>query len=138
RAALRPYAGQVAAALLDKVAAEPGVVTDLLAAYARPLPIAVLSELLAIPAADRGWLAAAVAAYDDPARHARVERELAGYFTALVAGRRAGPGDDLVSALARARDDGSDDSDDSSGRLTGPELIATVYLLVMAGFDTTV
>src|SRR6185437_4938792 len=138
RAALRPYAGQVAAALLDKVAAEPGDVTDLLAAYARPLPVAVLSELLAIPAADRGWLAAAVAAYDDPARHARVERELAGYFTALVAGRCAGPGDDLVSALARARDDTGDDGDGGAGRLTAPELLSAVYLLVMAGFDTTV
>jgi len=137
RAALRPCAEQVAADLLDKAAAEPGDVTDLLRAYARPLPIAVLSELLAIPAADRGWLAAAVAAYDDPAQHARVERELAGYFTALVAARRAGPGDDLVSALARARDDGGD-GDGGAGRLTGPELLGAVFLLVMAGFDTTV
>lgn len=96
RAALRPCAEQAAAGLLERAAAGPGDVTDLLRAYARPLPVAVLSELLAIPAADRGWLAEAVAAYDDRAEHARVERELAGYFAGLVEARRDGPGDDLV------------------------------------------
>jgi cytochrome P450 len=130
RAALRPRAEEVAAGLLDEMAAAPGDVTDLLGAYARPLPIAVLCELLAIPEADRAWIAVTVAAYDDRAQHQRVERELAAYFAGLIAARRAEPGDDLVSALAR-------DSDAADG-LTGNELVATVFLLVMAGFDTTV
>jgi cytochrome P450 len=130
RAALRPRAEEIAAGLLDELAAAPGDVIDLLGAYARPLPIAVLCELLGIPAADRAWLAVAVAAYDDRAQHQRVERELAAYFAGLIAARRSEPGDDLVSALAG--DSGAADG------LTGSELLATVFLLVMAGFDTTV
>jgi cytochrome P450 len=130
RAALRPRAEEIAAGLLDEMAAAQGDVTDLLGAYARPLPIAVLCELLAIPEADRAWIAVAVAAYDDRAEHQRVERELAAYFAQLIAARRAEPGDDLVSDLAR--DSGAADG------LTGDELVATVFLLVMAGFDTTV
>jgi cytochrome P450 len=132
RAALRPRAEEIAAGLLDGMAAaRGGEVTDLLGRYARPLPIAVICELLGIPAADRAWVEAAVTAYDDRAEHQRVERELAGYFTGLIAARRAGPGDDLVSALTVARDD--------AGRgLTGAELLSAVFLLVMAGFDTTV
>jgi cytochrome P450 len=130
RAALRPRTEEIAAGLLDEMAAAPGDVTDLLGAYARPLPIAVLCELLAIPAADRAWIAVAVAAYDDRAQHQRVERELAAYFTGLIAARRSEPGDDLVSALAC--DSGAADG------LTASELLATVFLLVMAGFDTTV
>ena len=69
-------------------------VIDLLGAYARPLPIAVLCELLGIPAADRVWIAVTMAAYDECAEHQRVERELAAYFTELIAVRRAEPGDD--------------------------------------------
>jgi cytochrome P450 len=136
RAALRPQAEQIAAGLLDEMAAARGDVIDLLDAYARPLPIAVLCELLGIPPADRTWVAAAVADYDRRAEHDRVERELAAYFTRLIAARRAEPGDDLVSALVVARD--SDGPGGAAGGLTGNELLSTVYLLVMAGFDTTV
>ena len=130
RAALRPRAEEIAAGLLDEMAAAPGHVTDLLGAYARPLPIAVLCELLAIPEADRTWIAVTVAAYDDRVQHQRVERELAAYFAELIAARRSEPGDDLVSALAH--DSGAADG------LTANELVSTVFLLVMAGFDTTV
>jgi cytochrome P450 len=130
RAALRPRAEEIAAGLLDEMAATPGDVTDLLGAYARPLPIAVLCELLAIPEADRAWIAVTVAAYDDRAQHDRLERELAAYFAGLIAARRSGPGEDLVSALAC--DSGAADG------LTGDELVSAIFLLVMAGFDTTV
>ncbi len=136
RAALRPRAEEIAAELLEEMAAAPGGIIDLLAAYARPLPIAVLCELLGIPAADRAWIAVTVAAYDEPAEHQRVERELAAYFTELIAARRAEPGDDLVSALVLARDHG--DAGVAAGGLTDSELLGTVFLLVMAGFDTTV
>ena len=132
RAALRPRAEEIAAGLLNEMAAG-GDVTDLLDAYARPLPIAVLCELLGIPAADRGWIGVTVAAYDERAQHDRLERELAAYFAELIAVRRAEPGDDLVSALVVACGDG-----DAEEGLSGDELLATIFLLVMAGFDTTV
>jgi len=132
RAALRPRAEEIAAGLLNEMAAG-GDVTDLLDAYARPLPIAVLCELLGIPAADCGWIEVTVAAYDERAQHDRLERELAAYFAELIAVRRAEPGDDLVSALVVACGDG-----DAEEGLSGDELLATIFLLVMAGFDTTV
>ena len=133
RAALRPRAAQIAAGLLEEMVAVRGDVIDLLDAYARPLPIAVLCELLGIPVADRAWIAVTVAAYDERAEHQRLERELAAYFTELIAAKRAEPGDDLVSALIVARDNAG-----AADGLTGNELVSTVFLLVMAGFDTTV
>ena len=136
RSALRPRAEEIAAGLLDEMAAARGDIIDLLDAYARPLPITVLCELLGIPAADRGWIAVTVAAYDERAEHERVERELAAYFTELIAAKRAEPGDDLVSALVVARD--NDGADGTADGLTGNEVISTFFLLVMAGFDTTV
>jgi cytochrome P450 len=135
RAALRPWAEEIAAGLLDEMA-ERGEVIDLLHAYARPLPIAVLCELLGIPVADREWIELTVGAYDQRTEHDRVERELAAYFTELIAAKRAAPGDDLVSALVVAP--GNAGADGAADGLTANELIATVYLLVMAGFDTTV
>ena len=136
RAALRPRAEEIAAGLLEEMAAH-GDVIDLLDAYARPLPIRVLCELLGIPAADRAWIAATVAAYDQHAEHDRVELELAAYFTQLIAARRAEPGDDLVSALTLVSDN-ADGTGGGTDGLTGEELLSTVFLLVMAGFDTTV
>ncbi len=133
RAALRPRAEEIAAGLLDDMAAAGDEVIDLLDAYARPLPIAVLCELLGIPAADREWIARAVTAYDQRAEHERVERELAAYFTELIAAKGAEPGDDLVSALVVDRA-----ANDAADGLTDNELLSTVFLLVMAGFDTTV
>jgi cytochrome P450 len=133
-AALRPRAEKIAAGLLEEMAAAHGDVIDLLDRYARPLPVAVICELLGIPAADRAWIAVTVAAYDERAEHERVERELAAYFAELIAARRAEPGDDLVSALVIAR--GS--TDGAADGLTANELLSTVFLLVMAGFDTTV
>jgi cytochrome P450 len=134
RAALRPRAEEIAAALLDELAARDGDVVDLLDRYARPLPIAVICELLGVPVADREWIRDTVYAYDEPTEHERVERELATYFTELIAAKQAEPGDDLVSALILARDDAGGAGD----TLTGGELLGTVFLLVMAGFDTTV
>jgi cytochrome P450 len=133
RPALRPRAEEIAAGLLDDLAAG-GDAADLLGRYARPLPIAVICELLGVPVADREWMRVTVYAYDDAAEHERVERELAAYFTELIAAKREEPGDDLLSDLAA----GPAGADGGDGELTGAELLATAYLLVMAGFDTTV
>ena len=137
RAALRPRTEEIAAGLLDEMAADRADITDLLSRYARPLPIAVICELLGIPAADRPWIAVTVAAYDDRSQHQRVEWELAAYFAELIAARRAAPGDDLVSALVLARDPAGGAEGGTADGLTGEELRSTVFLLVMAGFDTT-
>jgi cytochrome P450 len=135
-AQLRPRTMEITTALLDDMESAGGVV-DLLTRFARPLPITVLSELLGVPVADRAWIEAAVVDYDNRKDRERVTRELAAYFTDLIAAKRADPGDDLVSALVRARDD-TEPTDDASVGLTDTELLSGVFQLVMAGFDTTV
>ena len=134
-ALLRPRAQEIAAGLLDEMEAAGGV-TDLLQAYARPLPGAVLCELLGVPAADRGWISATVEAYDKPGEADRVTRELAAYLTELIAAKRAEPDDDLLSALALVRDDVSEDG--SGEGLTDTETRSLAFQIIMGGFGTTV
>jgi cytochrome P450 len=134
-ARLRPRAEVIAAGLLDDMAAARGDVVDLIGAYARPLPITVLCELLGIPAADRRWISAAVIDYGKREESRRVTRELAAYFSELIAARRGAPGDDLLSALIRVHDNAGDEG--AADGLSGTELLSTVFQLVMAGFDTT-
>ena len=136
RAALWPRAEEIAASLLDEMARRGGHVIDLLGQYARPLPITVICELLGVPLADHEWVRVTVYAYDERTEHARVERELAAYFTELIAAKRAEPGDDLVSELVIASDNAN--ADGAADGLTRNELVSAAFLLVMAGFDTTV
>jgi cytochrome P450 len=137
-AQLRPRAQQIAAGLLEEMAARGGVV-DLLGGYARPFPITVICELLGIPVADRGWIWVRVTDYGKGGEEPqRVPRELGAYFTGLVAARRAEPGSDLLSALVLAHDSASPQDADQGDALNGTELLSAAYHLVMAGFDTTV
>jgi cytochrome P450 len=134
-ARLRPRAGEIAAGLLDEMEAAGGV-TDLLDAYARPLPGAVLCELLGVPEADRVRVSAAVTHYDKPGEADRVTRELGAYLTELIAAKRAAPGDDLLSALALVRDDINEDG--SGDGLTDTEARSVAFQIIMGGFGTTV
>jgi cytochrome P450 len=104
--------------------------------YQDPQGFFALCELLGIPAADRDWVRITVYAYDEPTEHARVERELATYFTGLIAAKRAEPGDDLMSELVIASDNAN--AGGAADGLTRNELVSAAFLLVMAGFDTTV
>jgi cytochrome P450 len=113
---------------------------DFITEFAYPLPIRVICALLGVPAGDQHWFreqAAALTAVLEPALllsdigdalQARSRLDL--YFTDLVAQRRADPRDDLVTALTQAHD-----SDGAT--LSGPELIANLVLLLVAGFETT-
>jgi cytochrome P450 len=137
---LRPRTKEIAAGLLDELTAR-GDVIDLLGGYARPLPITVICELLGIPVADRGWIWVTVTDYGKGGEELqRVPRELAAYFTGLIAAKRAEPGNDLLSALVLAHDSAHDNAeeDGAGAALTATELLSAAYHLVMAGFDTTV
>src|SRR5580658_5768692 len=129
---LRPRITAITAALLDEMSARPEV--DLLASFAFPLPITVICELLGIPVADRddfrAWSASIVSntvTQDVFMEHATA---MVRYFKALLAAKRREPADDLLSALVLARDEGD--------ALRETELISMVFLLLVAGHETTV
>jgi cytochrome P450 len=116
---------------------------DLLTTLAAPLPIEVIAELLGIPAADRHqlrpWSNRIVKMYEidlDPARQRDAEQAAAdfiAYVRDLLAQRRqhSRPGQDLLSDLVVVTDtDGT--------RLNEDELVATVVLLFMAGYEASV
>jgi len=128
----------VAADLLDACPTDRPI--DLITDFAAPLPMAVICDLLGLPPSERArfsrWGEVLIAALDrtrtlDMARRVRqADAELRSYLAAVVAERRRRPADDLVSALARAAD-----ADD---RLSDDEIVSTLTLLLIAGFETTV
>ncbi|UOX91595.1 cytochrome P450 [Amycolatopsis sp. FBCC-B4732] len=126
-AQLRPRLAAVTQGLLDALPAqaEDGVV-DLVAHFARPLPMDVICELTGIPEADRPrWreYGAAVASGVGPDFATAIPAIIEGAKEA-VARSRAHPGDDLIGDLVRAQDD---------DRLTDTELVTLVWHLVLAG-----
>ncbi len=130
--ALRPRIAEITDELLDAMAGRDTF--DLIDAFAFPLPIQVICELLGIPSDDRdafrAWSNVIVGgvAYQD--QFPAAATALVSYIQALLAERRARPGDDLLSGLIEVRD--------SEDRLTEDELISMVFLLLVAGHETTV
>ncbi|WP_105973033.1 cytochrome P450 [Streptomyces geranii] len=135
---LKPYVERLAADLVaDLVKAGGG---DLLTDVAEPLPVAVIAEMLGIPEADRAplrpWSADICGMYElspseeTAARAVRASEEFTEYLRHLIAARRAEPGDDLISGLIAAHDEGD--------RLTEQEMISTCVLLLNAGHEATV
>lgn len=135
--ALRPTVFRHAERLLDeadKAARENGGTVDLLHAYAYPLSLTVLGEILGFPQA---WhpglhdLAVRAAAASTPLSGPDpvLREQLDSYTRDLVVLKRANPGDDLVSRLAHP----------ASGKdtLSDDELRAMIGLLVAAGFETS-
>ncbi|MFD1931865.1 cytochrome P450 [Nonomuraea mangrovi] len=127
---LRPRVQQITDELID---AFSGDRIELIDAFAFPLPIIVICELLGIPDADRADFRRWSGALVNPAvtEELAAQRDEAGtalraYFTGLIAERRATPTDDLVGALV------------TSTELSEQELLSTLALLLIAGHETTV
>jgi len=124
--------------LVDVVAGEGEF--DLLPAIAEPLPVAVIAELLGVPAADRHllrpWSADICRMYElQPTDHdaslaVAASREFSDYLRTLSRERRAHPTGDLISEMTLVVDEGD--------RLTEDELIGTSVLLLNAGHEATV
>ncbi|EPH43006.1 putative Cytochrome [Streptomyces aurantiacus JA 4570] len=134
---LREPIRRTADALLDAIEekARTHGRADLVAAYAAPLPIAAICDLLGVPATHRidftAWTDALIA--PDPARpHLAKEAVVAmlGFYTGLVADKRRQPGEDLLSDLIAARDEGD--------RLSEDELTSLAFLLHFAGYENAV
>ncbi|MEU3077596.1 cytochrome P450 family protein [Streptomyces laurentii] len=130
--ALRPRVRQLADELLDMMA--PAGRGDLVDAFAFPLPITVICELLGVPVADRdtfrAWSHEIVAPSGAVAEEEAIKGFAAYLDTFIEDKRAAGPGDDLLSALIAAR---AEDGD----RLSLPELRGLAQLLIVAGHETT-
>jgi cytochrome P450 len=131
---LEPYIRQVVGELLDAMAAHGGPV-DLNEALAFPLPIRVICHLLGVPDGDtelfRQWTDHFLSVGRYPGEQVgRAMAEMSRYIGELVAHKREHPGDDLVSALIRVRDE-------EDGRLTEHELHWWCRLLLLVGYETT-
>ncbi|MBU2668306.1 cytochrome P450 [Actinoplanes bogorensis] len=130
--ALRPRITEITTSLLDAFPINQPF--DLIDAFAFPLPIQVICELLGIPSDDRdafrAWSNVIVGgvAYQDEFPGAATA--MVAYIHELLAARRRAPGDDLLSGLIAVRD--------SEDRLTEDELVSMVFLLLIAGHETTV
>ncbi|MFJ8081879.1 cytochrome P450 [Streptomyces sp. NPDC096205] len=135
---LRPYVEQLAGELVERLVRRGG--GDLLTDVAEPLPVAVIAQMLGVPEADRAplrpWSADICGMYElNPsqevaAKAVRASVEFSDYLRELIAQRRKEPGDDLVSGLIAAHDEGD--------RLTEQEVISTCVLLLNAGHEATV
>ncbi|MET8102528.1 cytochrome P450 [Streptomyces sp. NPDC005236] len=135
---LKPYVEGLAGELADRLVEAGG--GDLLSDVAEPLPVSVIAEMLGVPESERAplrpWSADICGMYElnpseDAARKAvRASVEFTEYLRGLIEARRKEPGDDLISGLIAAHDEGD--------RLTEQEMISTCVLLLNAGHEATV
>jgi cytochrome P450 len=133
----RPAMRGFLAELLDALPAGGGC--DFVSAVAKPYPSLVIATVLGAPLEDaprlQEWSNWVQRQFDAPtlmAERPRIERhvtELYAYLDALLAARRADPGDDLISQLVAAEQEGD--------RLSDVELVNLVLDVLIGGIDTT-
>ena len=129
---MRARVEEITTGLLDAMAEGPDDV-DLLSAFAFPLPMTVICEVLGVPDGDRDdfrkWSGVLVSS-SKPEDLQAAGPWMIQYLVSLIAAKRANPGDDLLTALIEASED-----DD---RLSENELVSMAFLLLVAGHETTV
>jgi unspecific monooxygenase len=134
---LRPRVEALANELIDRF--EPGQV-DLLPAFASPLPITIIAEMLGVPV-EMGpqlidWSHRMVAMYmhgrtrETEETANRAARDFSDFLRRYVAERRKNSGDDLLSLLISAQEDNQ--------KLSEDELVSSAILLLNAGHEATV
>lgn len=141
-AALRDRVQGTADQLLDRLEGQNGVV-DVVDAYCAQLPVAVISDILGVPEADRqqilkfGELAAPSLDIGlSWKQYQSVHQGLVGFnewLTHHLDELRRNPGDDLMSQLIQASAQAEE-----GAQLSQRELLATAGLVLAAGFETTV
>ena len=109
---------------------------DLIPAYAQPIPVTVIQEMVGVSAEDMprfrdtmkaltqgltGWSVARALVFELP-RAVRFVRE-------LIEHKRSDPGPDILTGLIEAEEEGD--------RLSEDELVSMVFLLIIAGYETT-
>lgn len=145
---LRAFTGRRIAAMEGEIAVLchqlidgfPAGPFDLLPAYAAQVPVIVIARLLGVPEAMApdllAWSNAMVGMYQARRTRADEDRAVAAslafgdFIRAYIADRRRQPGDDLLTHLIAAEQDGA--------RLSTDELVTTCILLLNAGHEATV
>ncbi|MFC7328273.1 cytochrome P450 family protein [Marinactinospora rubrisoli] len=131
--ALRPRVQEITDELLAALPTSGSI--DLVDAFAFPLPITVICELLGVPSLDRVAFRAMSNAMLAPSNGVASRQAAAvpmrDYLDELIDRKSTEPGDDLFSALIRTTDEDGD-------RLSRTELRAMAFLLLVAGHETTV
>ena len=135
---LRPRVEALANELIDAFAV--GEPVDLLPAFASPLPITIISEMLGVPVSMGpqllDWSHQMVAMYTHGRTREteeianRATKEFSDFLRGYVAERKKKPGDDLLSLLIAAQEDGQ--------KLSEDELVSSTILLLNAGHEATV
>jgi cytochrome P450 len=120
--------------LLDHAEKNRGI--DLIEAYAQPIPMAVIAQIVGVSDEDipqlkdsvmmlsngfTGWSLLRTIFLDMPAGSR--------FIRMLIARKRADPQDDILTALVHAEENGDSLSED--------EVVAFTFLLIIAGFETT-
>jgi cytochrome P450 len=109
---------------------------NLVADFALPLPLNVIGEMLGVPAHDYNRFASWSKQFlktpnlINMTRMAPALWSFLRYFRALLEERRANPQDDMLTALVQAEEEGD--------HLNRDELLAMVFILLVAGHETTV
>ena len=136
---LRAHAEELVDHMLDAV--EGAGKMDVIADLARPLPSTLICQMLGVPLEDRpkftDWTAHVTHLLQPQTMSDRI-RTLAGeaaiglsqYMVGLIEERRSRPGDDMLTVLIRAEEDGD--------KLSIEELITQSVGLLVAGFETTI
>lgn len=132
-AEFEPRVQQLADTLIDRFAGRGRA--DLIHEFAFPLPIYAICDLLGVPAEDqddfRDWAGMMIRHGGGPRGGvARSVKKIRNYLAALIHRKRADLGDDLISGLIKASDHGE--------HLTEEEAAAMCFVLLFAGFETTV
>jgi len=137
-AALVPRIQTVLNAILDRL--PTGVEVDFLHEVAHPLPALVIGEILGVPSGDWSrlmhwsdvfieFIASFLAPFDLALRAHQTTLEMLDYLRDLAEEKRAHPGNDVLSMMVQAEEDGH--------VLTSEELVAQGMLLLIAGHETT-
>ena len=135
---IRPKIAQLTHELINKMLEKSSC--DLLEAFATPIPVLVIAEMLGVPAEAApnllAWSHAMVKMYE-PTRSAEIEKaavqatiDFVTYLRDIVASRRKQAQDDLISRLVEVEEAGD--------KLNEDELISTCILLLNAGHEATV
>ena len=132
-AAFAPRVQQLTDGLVDRFADRGEA--DLIHEFAFPLPIYAICDLLGVPAEDaddfRDWAGMMIRHGGGPRGGVgRAVKKMRGSLAELIHRKRAEEGDDLISGLIRASDHGE--------HLSENEVAAMAFILLFAGFETTV